>query len=154
MPKPLASYGFDEGNGVDGETYDRYVSDAIRAADRQFDFSQVAGVYVVPPPGAQTPYASGGGTPRGTGPRADGHEVPYSAILRTSSDDDRLYTGLLHETGHMLGLPDLYDWSQAGRLRRRVGRDGVDRRAGRSDDCVDPHARRLARQARLPLPRA
>jgi M6 family metalloprotease-like protein len=109
MPKPLSAYGFGDGNSVDVDSYYAYVRDAVRAADPAFDFSRYSAVYVVPPPGAQTPYASGPGEEPGEEFEADGRKIPYSAVLRTTDDSDRLYTGLVHETGHMLGLDDLYD---------------------------------------------
>ena len=83
-----------------------YLADAVAAADPYVDFSQVDVVYLAP--SSRTPATATSAILNSFGVRADGREirlwVPFAAGFADSGDA----ATLLHETGHLLGLPDLY----------------------------------------------
>jgi M6 family metalloprotease-like protein len=116
MPRTAASYGF---TAVDltYETHRTYITDAIAAADPTFDFSQTDIVYVV---AAETDQIPESPTFRGVPGTfvVDGRELgPAVTFGRDAYTYGR--TILPHETGHMLGLPDLYAFN--GAQHRFVG---------------------------------
>jgi len=84
----------------------RYLADAVAAADPFVDFSQVDVIYLAP--SSRTPVTAISAILNGFGVRADGEEirlwVPFAAGFADTGDA----ATLLHETGHLLGLPDLY----------------------------------------------
>jgi M6 family metalloprotease-like protein len=86
----------------------RYYADAIAAADPYVDFRQVDAVYVVPAQGAtglETSFA----VLNNLGVVADGKELRYWVSFSNGSGRNDPYHWLLvHETAHLLGLPDLY----------------------------------------------
>jgi M6 family metalloprotease-like protein len=104
MPHPAASYGY----ASTGDTHREYIADAIKAADPTFDFSQTDIVYVV---AAKTNEDVIPDSPTFRGAPgafvADGRKLGPAV---TFGFDAYTYgrTILPHETGHLLGLPDLY----------------------------------------------
>ena len=84
-----------------------YLTHAVAAADPYVDFSAVDVVYLAPSSG--TSQTTSFALLNGFGVRADGREIrlwaPFGAGFASSTGEPE---SLLHETGHLLGLPDLY----------------------------------------------
>ena len=118
MPKPLSSYGFGE-ESTEYDRYEGYIADAVRAAARSFDMSKFKTVYVIAgpnahPPEAATQLAAGGGI------KVGGTRVVNTVTL-DGYNPDTTSAAVVHETGHVLGLPDLYKTSVDTDLFRFVG---------------------------------
>jgi len=110
MPRQLAQYGFSS-ERVGYDKHHDFIDEAIKASDPDVDFSQYSAVYVVgAPTAANIPSAAEGGSARGEGFRADGEEISNAATLGSQDAYHRDFTVLVHETGHLLGLPDLYSY--------------------------------------------
>jgi M6 family metalloprotease-like protein len=90
-----------------GEDAGRYFRDAVAAADPYVDFSRFEIVYLAPP--STVPETTTSAILNGFGVRADGREirfwVPWEGGFAASTGDPRY---VVHETGHLLGLADLY----------------------------------------------
>ena len=113
MARGSRNYGLQ--SGLTFEEHKDYVADAIAAADADVDFSRYRIVYVVAARGSALQRSPAFHAPPGDGIRVDGIEVRHSATLGEDVRElfPRHYGSnvLVHETGHLLGLPDLYDVS-------------------------------------------
>lgn len=106
MPRNADSYGYQR--GLTGEQHAAYIGDAVRAADSTVDFSAYDLVYIVPPRNASAisfspTFVWGQGSPVS----ADGRKIGVAVTF----GQDMWYWGpkvLNHESGHAMGLPDLY----------------------------------------------
>lgn len=118
MPADSTSYGFQR--GLTFEAHEKYVADAIRAADPHADFSRYDMVYIVPTKTAAAipfspTYLYDPATP---GITADGTRLKWAVTF----GQDMWRWGhkvAAHETGHTFGLPDLYSFT--GDTHRHVG---------------------------------
>ncbi|MBT2406532.1 MULTISPECIES: M6 family metalloprotease domain-containing protein [unclassified Streptomyces] len=112
MPADSESYGFTR--GLTFEAHEKYVRDAVTAADPYADFSRYDMVYIVPTKAATAisfspTYLYDPATP---GVTADGARLKWAVTF----GQDMWHWGpkvAAHETGHTFGLPDLYSFTGA-----------------------------------------
>ena len=113
MPKPSSSRDYDFSiTGTDRfGAQKNYLTDAARLFTPVFGpkiiFAAYSIVYVVPPPKSHLPISPAFNPPPGAGAPSLTGEIRLAVTLGQDSHDGR-YITLVHETGHLFDLPDLY----------------------------------------------
>ena len=106
LPEPSTAYGLQPSDGPGRK--DDYIRAAIQAADPTVDFADYDFVYLVAHAGAAADHALSTQRPPGSGLiTVDSREIRH-AVLIGSTAAARTLQAVVHETGHVFGLPDLY----------------------------------------------
>ena len=106
MPLPSTSYSF-----ATFETHREYISAAASLFSRSdVRFSNYDFVFVVAPQNDGFPLSPAFNADRGQGASSPSGEIRLAVTFGTDSYANR-YINLVHEVGHLFGLPDLYPYS-------------------------------------------
>lgn len=123
MPKVSNTYGFGwKRPALTFEGHRNYIADAIALSDKDVDYSQYQIVFVVASKGAALPESPAFHAYPGRGIRVDGTEIRHASTFGNDVRDPGRNRGsqiLIHELGHLIGLPDIHDWQSFGLLNRK-----------------------------------
>ena len=115
MPLPSTSYSFGT-----FETHKEYISAAASLFSRSdVRFSDYDFVFAVAPQNAGFPLSPAFNANRGQGASSPSGEIRLAVTFGTDSYANR-YINLVHEVGHLFGLPDLYPYSGIGPTKSRL----------------------------------
>jgi M6 family metalloprotease-like protein len=120
MPKSATSYDF--ARGLTYEKHRAYIADAVHAADASVDFSKYDLVYIVAADSPAISFSPTFNVFAGGGVAADGTEIRNAVTFGQDIRFPRWGAHVFeHETGHIFGLPDLYDFSRSTNFLEFVG---------------------------------
>ncbi len=105
------------------DTHMGYVQEVVAAADEAVDFSDYELIYVVANKAPGTFNSPTFNAHGGDGLRADGHEIRHAVTFGNDvRGKDWGWQTLVHETGHVLGLPDLYSYDPSQGVYKNIHR--------------------------------
>lgn len=123
MPKISNTYGFGwKRPALTFEGHRSYIADAITLSDKDVDYSQYQILFVVASNGAALPESPAFHAYPGRGILVDGTEIRHASTFGNDVRDPGRNRGshiLIHELGHLIGLPDIHDWQSFGLLNRK-----------------------------------
>lgn len=103
------------------DSHKAYVAEVMSAADEEVDFSEYSLVYVVANKAPGTFNSPTLHAPKGGGIQADEHEIRHAVTFGNDiRGKDWGWQTLVHETGHVLGLPDLYSYDSTKGVYKTV----------------------------------
>ncbi|KAF2248075.1 M6 metalloprotease [Trematosphaeria pertusa] len=143
MPNDSVSYGFADDDGMTGEEHGRYINDALAAVGDSFSFQGIDVLFIASPNGTEEINRSASYSNAVTAP--DGSEFTAGNVITYGNDlyPEGEWQTVNHETGHAMGLPDLYPYSPGGNALFVGGFDMMGLVWGQSPDLFAWHKWRL-----------
>lgn len=139
MPEESTSYGYER--GLTAETHLKYIQDALDAVGDAIDFSGSEILYVVPTAAAtaitfsptyQSPVTAG-----------DGTSILKTVTFGQDAPNTWGFKTMNHESGHAMGLPDLYPFDGSDTTRWTGGFDIMSLISGVAPDFTAWHKWKL-----------
>lgn len=132
MPNTSSSYNYNR--GLSTEDHLRYINDAIKAVGKNVNFTGTNVLYILPPKGATA--ISFSPTLMVPVKAADGTTIGNTVTYGQDMYDRWGFKTVNHETGHTMGLPDLYPYSGGTTVQWVGGYDMMGLISGQSPDYL------------------